>query len=244
VTHDRSVTASWLAFAVRLGAAVGLLVTVACDLPRDPEGTLRRVRGGTMRVGVVEHRPWTTLPTGGGAGGIEGALIAELARELGARIEWVRATESQLLDALELRELDVVIGGLTDALPWKERVAFTRPFYTDTIVVGGPPGLTVRRDLRGQRLVVRASDPALAGYVRKKGGVPVPIPDVGHAVGLVAVATWQLPSLGFASSGIVIHEAKHVMAASPGENAWLVRIEQSISRRKAAIPEILRTSFP
>jgi len=220
------------------------LTTLACGLPRDPEGTLDRVRGGTMRVGVFERRPWTTLPTKGGAGGLEGALVAELARELGAKIEWVRATESQLLEALKMRELDLVIGGLTADSPWAQHVAFTKPFYTDTIVVGAPPGTRRLEKLDGQSVSFHAREPVIGGYVRKKGGVPRPVPELGQAQGLLAAPTWQLPSLAVGPAGITLHETHHVIAATPGENAWLMRIEQSIATRKRFVGMILRTSRP
>ena len=218
-----------------------LPLSFACGLPRDADGTLRRVTGGTMRVGVVEHPPWTKLTPGGGAGGLEAALMAELARELGARVEWVRGPESSLLEALQLRELDVVIGGFTDATPWKKQVAFTKPFYTDTIVVGQPPGMPPVRTLERRPVAVKAGEPT-AAYVRKKGGIPMPVPDLGHVVGLLAAPTWQLAWYGLVPAGITLHEARHVIAAPPGENAWLVRIEQAIRQRKAVIPELLRTS--
>jgi polar amino acid transport system substrate-binding protein len=231
----------------RRSAAVVLVlsvVTAACGLPRDPEGTLERVRGGTMRVGVFERRPWTTLPANGGAGGLEGALVAELARELGARIEWVRATESQLLEALKMRELDIVIGGLTNDSPWAQHVAFTKPFYTDTIVVGAPPGTRRLEKLDGQTVFFHAREPAIGAYVRKKGGVPRPVPELGGAPGLVAAPTWQLSSLALGPAGVTLHEARHVIAATPGENAWLMRIEQSIAARKSVVGMILRTARP
>ncbi|MFN2564222.1 MAG: transporter substrate-binding domain-containing protein [Gemmatimonadaceae bacterium] len=246
MTYDRPAPPPSRASILRPAAGVLLLVIgVACrDLPRDPNGTLTRVRGGTVRVGVFENRPWTTLPTGGGAGGLEGALAAELARELGARIEWVRGTESQLLAALELHELDLVIGGLTDASPWKQHVAFTTPFYTDTIVVGAPIGARRLRSLDGETVFFWARDPAVAAYVRKKGGIPRAVPELSRAPGLVAAPTWQLPSLALGPAGITLHEQHHVMAAPPGENAWLMRIEQTIHTRKPAIPEVLRTTRP
>jgi cytochrome c oxidase subunit 2 len=67
---------------------LALLATAACDLPRDPGGTLERVRGGTMRVGFVPTHPWV-IATDGEPGGIEPRLLRAFARELGARIEWV-----------------------------------------------------------------------------------------------------------------------------------------------------------
>jgi polar amino acid transport system substrate-binding protein len=196
-----------------------------------------------MRVGVVENPPWSTFPRGGGAGGIEGALVAELARELGARVEWIRGSESPLLESLRLGELDVVIGGLTDDTPWTRRVALTKPFYTDTIVVGAPPGVPRLEKLDGQTVAVRAGDPT-AAYVRKEGGVPLPMAEVAHATGFVAMPIWELHWLGYGPTGITLREVHHVIAAPPRDNAWLNRIEQTIRARKAAIPEILRTSRP
>jgi polar amino acid transport system substrate-binding protein len=32
-----------------------------CQYPRDPDGTLNRVEGGAMRVGVTEADPWVVL---------------------------------------------------------------------------------------------------------------------------------------------------------------------------------------
>ena len=55
-------------------------------------------------------------------------MVQELARELGARPQWRVGAESSLLEALEKRELDIVIGGLTASSPWVARVAFTRPY--------------------------------------------------------------------------------------------------------------------
>ena len=109
-----------------------ILSSVACGLPRDSAGTLDRVRRGSMRVGVVVDTPWTTDSVGG-AGGVEPALVRSLADSLGTRIEWVRGPEDELLSQLAKRKVDLVIGGLDAKSPWAQRVAFTRPFYVDTM---------------------------------------------------------------------------------------------------------------
>jgi polar amino acid transport system substrate-binding protein len=222
-------------------AVLVLLVSISCDFRRVDR--LARIRGGTMWVGAVEHRPWTTLPSGGGAGGIEGALVAEVARDLQARIEWVRGPESQLLRALELGELDLVIGGLSDANPWRRRVAFTKPIYTDTIVIGGVPQAVPLRKLGGQTVAVLPGDPA-AAYVRRKGGVPRTVANLGMAPGLLAAPTWLLPSFGFQPTGITLYEARHVIAVAPGDDAWLEAVEESLAKRTPMIGEVLRTARP
>ena len=113
-----------------------LSVVVACGLPRDPQDTLERVRGGTLRVGFVVDTPWVT-ESGGRAGGIEGAIAAELARGLGARVAWTHASETPLLTALHDGDLDLVIAGLTTESPWAAKASFTRPYYVDTTTVDG-----------------------------------------------------------------------------------------------------------
>jgi polar amino acid transport system substrate-binding protein len=137
-----------------------LALGASCGLPRDADGTLNHVRGGVLRVGVSLNSPWT-IRSDTTLAGTEVSLVAELARQLGARPTWRVGTESTLLAALEARELDVVIGGLTTTSPWAGRVAFARPYDT--------------------------------------GSTP-----------------------------------SHVMATSPGENAWLVHVEEFLQAHPSA----------
>jgi ABC-type amino acid transport substrate-binding protein len=108
-----------------------LLCAAACGLPRDAEGTLERVRGGTLRVGMVVDTPWVT-DSAGVAGGVEGALARGLAARLRARPHWVRAPEATLMESLKNRDLDLVVGGVTAKSPYATEVGFTHPYYTDT----------------------------------------------------------------------------------------------------------------
>ena len=124
------VVRTWLALPMLAVVAVG------CGIPRDPRGTLDRVRGGTMRVGVAGRAPWD-VPAGTEPAGAEPHLLRAFARTLGAHIVWTPGTESELLEALARGELDVVAGGLTGSSPWRERVALTRP-YPPANSVSGP----------------------------------------------------------------------------------------------------------
>jgi polar amino acid transport system substrate-binding protein len=157
---------------------VGLCVSrLGCQYPRDPEGTLERVRGGTLRVGVTPAEPWVILAAGRPPDGIEVRLIEEFAAELDADVEWVEGSESDLMAALEGRQLDVVIAGLTRRSVWMHSAALTRPYVTTQSVIAAPDRQTAERlsaDLayvkqidgapedvlvRGSRALASAQDP-------------------------------------------------------------------------------------
>jgi polar amino acid transport system substrate-binding protein len=106
------------------------LGAAACGLPRDAAGTLKRVRGGVIRVGVIENPPWV-MDVSGDPQGVEPALVKTLAAELGAQVQWTRGPEHDLMRALHERRLDLVAGGLDDTVPWAKGVALTRPYYRD-----------------------------------------------------------------------------------------------------------------
>lgn len=127
---------SWL---VALCSTGLVLVLTGCGLtiPADPDGTLDRVRGGTLRVGVSPNEPWTQLDAGQPSG-IEVELVREFAATLGAQVEWSVGGEEALIADLEQAELDLVIGGLTSKTPWSKQAGITRAF-TEVLDEQGEP---------------------------------------------------------------------------------------------------------
>ena len=55
------------------------LTSCGITIPQDPEGTLEKVSGGILRVGVSEHAQWVQLPPTGDPQGIEPELVEEFA---------------------------------------------------------------------------------------------------------------------------------------------------------------------
>jgi polar amino acid transport system substrate-binding protein len=133
------------------------LTLTACGIPRDPEGTLERVQGSSMKVGIAERPPWTTL--GEDPSGIEVELVERFARELDAEIQWVEGAESEVLEQVELGRLDLVIAGLTADSPWSGKASFIQPYVSvgaDEHVMAVPHGenawiVRLERFLRSQR---------------------------------------------------------------------------------------------
>jgi polar amino acid transport system substrate-binding protein len=218
-------------------AATAALLVGACGIPRDPEGTLERVEGGRIRVGISARPPWTVVGDGGPAG-VEVDLVEGFARTLRAEVEWVEGSPAEILAAVEGRELDLAVGGFTDDDPWAQKVTFTQPYAAIQVTAGAPPGTPPPADLEGRRVAARAGS-EVPRLVEDAGGVPVRLDDLSGAAGLVAAEDWELRALGFPPSGLVLDESRHAMAVPLGENAWLVRLERYLSEHAGSVDELL-----
>ncbi len=194
-----------------------LFLLVACDMPRDAGGTLERVRGGEMRVGFIENPPWIK-DADGRITGVEARLVEGFARELGARIRWVRGSEAALVEALHRREIDLLATGLTSDTPHASRVGMTQPYLRVTIAIGHPPG----RPPGDPRITVPEQRPDLAGRVRERGGEPV-APEAG-------VPSWVGPVEALVARGLrpdaELMSERHVMAVPGGESAFLLALDR------------------
>jgi len=229
--HVRRVRLRRATIAVFLGAFS--LLTSCDDFPKDPEGTLNRVRGGVMRVGISENPPWTWLANGQPRG-VEVQLAEALARDLNARIEWVPGSETQLMQGLRNFELDLVIAGLVEGSPWTGRVGFTEPYIRTASLVGVPSGAPAPSALSGQEVAVRRGDP-IADRVRAEGARPVPT-DALPIPGKLAVGEeWQFAAWRYQPTRFVLQEYRRVIAAPPGENGWIVYLQRFLSRREAEV---------
>jgi polar amino acid transport system substrate-binding protein len=212
-----------------------------CDFPRDPEGTLDRVRGGVLRVGVTPADPWVQLDAGEPAG-VEVELVTRFADSLGARVEWVEGSESDLMEALGGRQLDVVIAGLTRQSEWRRVVALTRPYLTTQVVIAAPDREQADRlsaDLGGERIAVEANSPEAAKLEEDTDAVVVPVDDLTAAAGPMAVPDYLLDDLGLVRTDAELDEHEHAMAVSMGENAFLVALERFLLDREAEAAELL-----
>src|SRR5690606_26006009 len=105
-----------------------LLVLSGCRYPTDIEHSLEKIEGGVLDVGLTENPPWV-IRTDEGPAGLEPEIIADLARQLGAKVHWHWDGESALLKALKEHQLDLVIGGLTQGSGLGKLAAPTKPYY-------------------------------------------------------------------------------------------------------------------
>ena len=210
--------ASWLC--LPLLAAAALLA--GCDaleaFPRDPEGTLERVRGGTLRAGILHAPPWVEAldePRGP-----EAEIVRTLARELDAEVRWVRGAPDQLLLLLEEHQLDLVAGGFEERSPALAKVGKTRPWSRTAWWLAGQGDA---RNLANEEVTVRHG--RAAALVREAGGTPVHGEETAP-LRAVPVPVPPRPADALRRLG----ETPQVLALPPGENAWLVAVDRTIHR--------------
>jgi polar amino acid transport system substrate-binding protein len=217
------------------------VLAVGCQYPRDPEGTLDRVRGGVMRVGVTHVDPWVKLD-GGTPSGVEVELLERFARTIDAEVEWVEGSETELMEALHGRQLDVVVAGLTRRSEWQRVVALTRPFVAYEVVIAAPDEATADRlseDLEGARIGVEAHSPEAAKLEEDTDAEVMPVDDIAAVDGPVAVPEYMLDDLGYVRTDAELDEHEHAMAVSMGENAFLVELERFLLDREAEAGALL-----
>lgn len=218
--------------------AVASVVASACRFPRDASGTLDAVlEEGRVLVGVVELEPWA-VRDGGDWRGVEVELVRRLAEDLGASVEWVPGTESEVLAALEVHAVDLAIGGLTTSNPWGSKVTFTPPHVTTTTVVGVPAGTDIPAELDGVRVVVERGTES-EDALRATGADVVPVEEVARGDGPAAVEDWRLDDLGLEPTRHRLLTEDHVLAVPKGENAWLVRVEDFVDVHRAVARTLL-----
>jgi polar amino acid transport system substrate-binding protein len=222
--------------------ALVVFLLCGCEFPRDPEGTLDRVRGGVMRVGVSPAEPFVQLTEGQEPGGVEAELVTRFAESLDARVEWVEGSESDLMAALEGRQLDVVIAGLTRRSEWARSAALTRPYLTTQVVIAAPDedaAAALSEDLGGERIAAEANSPEAAKLEQDTDAVVVPVEDLVAVDGPAAVPDYLLDDLGLVRTDAELDEHEHAMAVSLGENAFLVALERFLLDREDEAREIL-----
>lgn len=122
-----------------LAAAALAIALPGCgsSVPADPDGTLARVEGGALRVGLSPE-PGLAETAGGDPSGPLVDAVEHVASRLGAEPEWTVRGEESLVGMLERGDLDLAVGSFTEETPWSERVGVSRAFE-------GLPGAEGRR---------------------------------------------------------------------------------------------------
>ena len=227
-------------------ALVLAAVLAACGVPRDPEGTLSRVTGGVLRAGYTHAPPWAE-GTPDNPSGVENELVEAFAKEVDAEVEWTSASQAELFKALEVRALDLVVGGFDATDPLLLSAGATRPYATTYLTVGVPRDEPAPADLKGMSILAEPGSEAY-GLLVAAQAKPLEIADYADLVGQTprpaAVEDWMLDDLQLVDSDHHLAESKHAMAVPLGENAWLVALERYLFESSTQIDAAITQAKP
>ena len=208
----------------RITFVVLVLAATACGIPKDPEGTLETVSGGTTYAGASHSPPWVDL-SGGEPAGIEVELIEAFASTIDADVEWVQGSVEELAAALHLGELHVVAAGIGGTSTLAAEITLSHPYLTTATVVGVPEGGPPPEDIAGLEVAAERGTSEL-GLLRKTDAEVVAVDDITAFDGARAVEDIFLEDLGLTDTGVRLRETDHVFGMPNGENAWITGFER------------------
>lgn len=156
----------------------------------------------------------------------------------------MEGSQAELFEALEVRALDLVAGGLVADDPWTHTGAATRPYATTRLVIGFPDDRRPPADFAGVEVAVEAGSAGQGLISEKTDAVAVPVDDVTEAEGAVAVDDWLLDDLGLVDTGVHLLTSQHVMVVPAGENGFLVALERDLLAQSEEIAALIAAQGP
>lgn len=210
-------------------AYLAFLILIGCNYPKDPGNTLEKIKNSTIRVGIANYKGRCNY-NNGNPKGPEVELIKGYAKSIGANIEWVKASQSEIVDFLKELQVDVGIGGFTKRSPWKKKVGFSTSYTTEKIKLAALKNVAIPEDIEDKQVLVKPASAALVA-VKKNKGIPViadSIRSTGTGIQLVAGTKEELLNMGLNVSDYDLSKKKYVIAIPKGENALLQDLENYI----------------
>ncbi len=130
----------------------------ACGSPK-PAGDLQGIQQTeVIKVGTsADYPPFEYIDNSGDKAGFDIALMEEIARRLGVRLEWVDMPFDRLSSAVQVGKIDAAISAINSSQADTEMVSFSDPYYLLEDAAGPSP----------MRIVLRKDDPVLAARINK-----------------------------------------------------------------------------
>ncbi len=229
----------------RAGAILCLLALLSgCDIyPKDAFGSLERIRSGQpLRVGWVTAEPWVRAGSTIEPAGLEPDLIRSWAQSLGARVEFVEASESQLVEALQENVIDIAVAGFRRDNPWGGKIGTTQPYFSSQIEIGVSPGVEAPANWEGIGVHYRRGRIEIAASIRQAGAVPVPVST--HPLPSPAAAyAFEMPILGLIAVRRLGSEER-LIATAPAESALTLALDRFLHARRESIRSLAAGSVP
>jgi His/Glu/Gln/Arg/opine family amino acid ABC transporter permease subunit len=158
--------------------AAALLLLALLQIPALAQSALQRVRQtGTLRLGTDATYPPLEYVENGQFTGFEIDLATAIARELGARPEFINASFDGIFPALQNGSFDAVISSVTITTERSAQMLFSDPYYDSGQLIAvrqGTQGIERPEQLVGKRVGVQINTTAQID-LEKRAGVNVAV---------------------------------------------------------------------
>jgi polar amino acid transport system substrate-binding protein len=146
----------------RLAVAMVAFVSVMLAQPACAESTLEKILGAKkIRIAIdVANPPFGVLDKGGQPDGSDVAVARQLAKDLGAEVEWVQVPSTGRIPALLAGRADVTIASISVTADRAKAVMYCNPNGALSITIFAPQGVKIKTpaDLVGKRVgITRAT---------------------------------------------------------------------------------------
>ena len=107
---------------------VMIMMLAVCAVSADDLSDVRQA--GVLRFGApLEYIPFVFEDESGSASGMDVALMEEVCRRMGVRMQKLSFARDGIIDALNIGQIDVIGGGLSKTDARAQRIDFTRTYY-------------------------------------------------------------------------------------------------------------------
>jgi polar amino acid transport system substrate-binding protein len=226
---------------VSIGIAITTVVVVVTRVSTARDLSLVHVQqAGEVVVGLdPSYPPFAVDNVKGEVDGLDVELTNELSRRLGVKARLVTVDFGGIYDALNVGKFDLIVGGVTESPDEEKRVAYSRPYFDDGLVVVAGP------ESSGKALGIENgsdADLALASLSDKLSGYsfrPYDDQDQIHAaivnhslrgaiVDRVTAAEWAGEARDLTVSPVNLTSVPYVIGARRGDGALLGAVDRAL----------------
>lgn len=212
-------------------ATILLAVSGCGDFPKDAESNLEEVEAGRpLRVGWSDAGPWVRGRDGAEPAGIEPDLLRRWAAGRGFRIQWIEASEGQLVEGLNENSLDIAVAGFTDQAPHGGMIGMTQPYLRPKVVIAMAPGADAPESWKGVPIAHDPRRPEFAGLLMREQAAAT----TGPAPFRILYEP-EAAAAGLTATGKTLRTERRTIATSPSANALTLELDRWLHANRAAI---------
>jgi ABC-type amino acid transport substrate-binding protein len=123
-----------------------VLLLAACGSPQPADHLELVQQAGVIKVGTsADYPPFEYIGDDGERTGFDIALMSEIGKRLGVKLDWKDIASDDLIEAVQKGKIDLAISAFSYNPNQLDKVAFSTPYYEDRLT-GSPLSIVLQKD--------------------------------------------------------------------------------------------------